>query len=541
MPRLAPDLPKRTPGGRADAGVLLPLAAAAWLAVAAARMPILTPDVWWHLATGRLIAAQGIPRHDPFSYTLSGAAWTVHEWLADRIVFAAHAAGGLLGVVGLRAALLVAAAALAYRLARLHAGRFLALAGIAVAVWDSQRNWLDRPQLWSYALLPLVVGLLERDRLRPSRWVWSLPLVFVLWVNLHGSFLLGLAVVAIWLVARWKTQPLRRAATLMAACAAATLANPHGMGGALYPLHYVGIGLAETIREERAGGLDSSYAWVHWMLVLAWLALLAARWRSMPRPHQAIGTLLAALSLPRLGGMALPFAAERHAPLFLFAAVPLLVWQIAALLPARAAAAATRSRAFTRTTPAWIAAGVLAAFAFWQAWRAWPRDASPQARLLPGRFPVAAAAWIAAHDLPVRLLNPYRWGGYLEWTLWPQHEVWIDSRGDLYGAARLREDELLYRMPPGSDAVVSALLERDQPDVIVWYLLTLDFGSLQMHPFTRWLLARPDWRLVYWDAVDPRRPHDPAATTAVFLRVAPRNAAWLARLPPAGLPSGLPH
>jgi hypothetical protein len=548
--------------------VLVPFLASAGLALAVARLPILTPDVGGTLATGRVIATSGIPHSDPFSYTLGSKPWTVHEWLADRVLFAAEAAGGLQGVVGLRVALVVVAAAIGYGLARRHASRLVSFACLVPAVWASQRNWLDRPQLWSYALLPLVFGLLERGRAtaagigapgtgdargnlaaRRVRSDWLLPPLFALWVNLHGGFMLGLGLLVLWLVCDWwqarqdadAGAVARRRLWLVAACGLATLCNPNGWHGAIYPLRYVGSGLAATIREERAGRLDSGYAWVHLLLAVLLVVTLVRHWRRVPLAHRCVGLVLVALSWPRLGPLALPFAAERHAPLFLFAGTPLLAWQIEVWRGVRGRRAARTAESALATTAAWVAAAVVTLFILWQVGRGWRRDSRSAAQILPGRFPTAAATWLAARPLPPRLLNPYRWGGYLAWALTPRYKVWIDSRGDLYGAERLQEDELLYRMPSGSEAAVRALLQRDAPDVIVWYLLTLDFGSLQVHPFTRWLLTRDDWRLVYWDPPDPARPRAPAATTAVFLRVAPENAALLAQLPAVQLPAGLPR
>lgn len=396
MPRPTPPAPKATAGQpRPSVLALLPVLGAGWLAVAVARLPILTPDVWWHLATGRVIATSGIPHRDPFSYTLGTTPWTVHEWLADRVLYAVESHGGLLGVVTLRAVLLVCAAALAYRLARRHAGRGVALACIAAAAYASQRNWLDRPQLWSYALMPLLLLLLDLFRQRPSRWAWVLPGLFAIWVNLHGGFMLGLAVVALWAACDvWEARRaggvavarIRRNLALLAACALATLLNPNGWRGAVYPLHYVGTGLAATIREERPGNLDSPYAWVHVLLVAALLSLLAMRWRRVPLAHRATGLLLAALSLPRLAGIALPFAAERHAPLFLFGATPILAWQIDAWRNWRRGAGPARFESWLSSGPVWTAAVVLAGFALWQMARALPRDPDPAVRLLPGGF-----------------------------------------------------------------------------------------------------------------------------------------------------------
>jgi hypothetical protein len=83
---------------------------------------------------------------------------------------------------------------------------------------------------------------------------------------------------------------------------------------------------------------------------------------------------------------------------------------------------------------------------------------------------------------------------------------------------------------------VHDLLERYEANVIVWPLLTLDFGPLQVHPFTDWLLHSGEWRLVFYDRPDPARPDRPAGVSAVFLREHSRNADWLARYPSQSLP-----
>jgi hypothetical protein len=529
-----------TPGARPSALVLLGVGFVLVVGVASMRLPVLTPDVWWHLATGRAIATSGLPRTDPFSYTLGDKPWLVHEWLADRVLFGVYSQAGLLGVVWWRGLFIALAAALAYRLARRHASMIVVLPLMTLAAYAWWRNWIDRPQVWTFALLPTVLLALEADRLGHRRAAWFLPPLFALWVNVHGGFMLGLMIVLVWQAARVVERGrggLRRAGAIAAACALMTLANPHGWEGAIYPLSYLGAGLRATVQEERPGALDSGYAWVHLGLAVALVVALAVRGRRAPLAHRLVGWLLAAVSLPRIGGMSLPFAAERHAPLLLLGGVPILCWQVETWLPAAWRAAGARIAALARTPQAWVAAAVLAAFGLWQASRALPRAGTPL--VLPGRFPEAAVAWMADKKLPGNLINPYRWGGYLAFHLAPTYKVWIDSRGDLYGAERLREDEMLYRMRPGSEAAVAQVLERWDANVVVWFLATADFGRTQVHPFTQWLLRRPDWRLVFVDApVHGASAETPRFTTAVFLREHARNAAWLDALPVVRLPAG---
>ena len=523
--------------------VLLPVAGFLALAVLAARMPVLTPDVWWHLATGRLVADSGIPHTDPFSYTLAGRTWTAHEWLADVISFGVHATTGLVGLVLLRGLLLAAAFTAAYAVARLQAPVLLALALLVPAAYASQRNWLDRPQLWSFLLTPLLLWILERHRLRPDRLVYALPLLFALWVNLHGGFMLGLTLLLLWILCeamgRWQERSsgsMRRLALVGLASLLATLANPNGFAGAVYPLHYVGAGLGATLQEEQAGRLDSPYAWVHLGLVLSLWTCFLLRWRRTPPAHIALGVGLGCLSLPRLGTLALPFAAERHAPLFLLLGTPLLAFQLGALVgpAARARMAALQAHGASRW--AWSAATAALALLAAVLVAALPRDGSPEARLLPGRYPVAAARWLEANSLPGNMINPYRWGGYLAFALAPRYKVWIDSRGDLYGLERLREAELLQRFPPGSEPAARALLQRYDANVVVWHLLSLDFGALRVHPFADFLLRSDEWRLVFFDRPEARYPDHPAGVSAVFLRQHPRNQELLQRYAPVRLP-----
>jgi hypothetical protein len=525
---------------RTGAWALVPVVAGVAVAVAAARVPILTPDVWWHLATGREIAATGIPTTDPFSYTLGDRRWLVHEWLAEWVLFTLYRSAGFLGLVWWRGIAIALAAAIAYRLARRHAAMAVTLPVLALAVYASQRNWIDRPQLWTYVLLPLVVWCLEAAREGQRRAAWALVPLVAVWVNVHGGFMIGLAVILAWQAAAIATRgrAARRAAVVIGAgCVLATLANPHGWRGAVYPLQYLGTGLSATIHEERAGRLDSPYAWVHWGLAVALLVLTLVRVRRVPLAHTVTAMLLVWISWPRLGGWAPPFAAERHAPLLLFAGAPLLCWRIDERLPAAWREKGAGLVRAARRGPVWSAAAILAAFAVWHLWRAAPRDGRFEARVLPGRFPAAAAQWLAAARLPGNLVNPYRWGGFLAFQLAPHTKVWIDSRGDLYGEARLAEDELLYRMPAGSEPAVARLLDRYDANVIVWFLLSADTGAVRTHPLSRWLLQQPDWRLVFVDAPRADRADLPAGTTAVFLREHPRNAVHLARYPAVRLPA----
>src|SRR5881275_3327740 len=76
-----------------------------------AAVPPLDPDLWWHLANGRLmVATASIPHLDVYSFSAAGQAWVMHEWLADLAMFGLHQFGGLPLLVGVFAAIVMAAA-----------------------------------------------------------------------------------------------------------------------------------------------------------------------------------------------------------------------------------------------------------------------------------------------------------------------------------------------------------------------------------------------------------------------------------------------
>ena len=70
--------------------------------------------------------------------------------------------------------------------------------------------------------------------------------------------------------------------------------------------------------------------------------------------------------------------------------------------------------------------------------------------------PDSAAAWVRAHRPDATIFNPYNWGGYLIWALWPQYQVFVDGRTDLYGDAFLREYLNVQLGQSGFERILSA-------------------------------------------------------------------------------------
>src|SRR5262249_55772452 len=219
-------------------------------------------DLWWHIAGGRWIVDHGTVRApDPFSYTTAGRYWLNDSWLSDVLLYLWAHAFGLESLAYWKWLVIVAAWLVLFRLlARLAGDRLIgwtaATFGLAVAA-----PFLDmRPHLYGLLCWALVLdATLGRSQPRP----W-LPIVFLVWANLHASYVLGLCTLPVLLLpSLLRPEHRRRALILGAACFGVTLINPHGAGAFVralehafdptLPIHQV----AEWLPPFEPGGIRS--------------------------------------------------------------------------------------------------------------------------------------------------------------------------------------------------------------------------------------------------------------------------------------------
>jgi hypothetical protein len=163
------------------------------IALAALLMPAQN-DTWWQLRAGREMWLTGhVLMRDTFSHTVYGAFWPNHEWLSQVLFYGVYAAGGMPLVTIVSAIAVTAAWLLVWRLTPGSTrSRFLLT---SLAVVSASTIWSPRPQVLSLVLLALTLSLL-----RQRRYVW-LPVIFLVWANLHGAVVMGVVVLAAALVA----------------------------------------------------------------------------------------------------------------------------------------------------------------------------------------------------------------------------------------------------------------------------------------------------------------------------------------------------
>jgi hypothetical protein len=481
---LSGEQPTRRPG-------LIDVACLAIAAPLVVTHAMFTHDLWWHLSLGdAILRDHAIPAVETFSYTAAGTPLTVnhYSWLAD-VAFAALDKQGGLGLVEIAGALLVA---LTLRIVHaigcaLGAAPVLAAGGAFAFALSSAPFLILRPLLFTYLGFAWLLLAAIEWRAGRSRMVLAAPIVILVWANLHGGFLLGIAfllgVAALDAVegkVRGDAQAVSRARTLAllgVASIAASCVQPLGVWSFIEAItNSISAPLAQYIDEWRAPDLAS----VPLLGVGAVAAIAIALALPSPPPiFEAAGVL---------GTLFLALNVWRHIPLFGIAGAPILAAWATRALAARAPAVTDLVLRSSRILRGSLAGGaallLLTALALGAKEIARPTDILSEPALTK-RYPVQATRFVERENLRGPMFNSYRWGGFLIRFL-PSRRVFIDSRMVPY-VSLYREE---YAPIWGAHPEWRDLLARRQ---VAWAILEKDARLVPL------LRLDPDWKLVYSD------------------------------------------
>ena len=415
-------------------------------------------DTGWHIRTGDWMAANRlIPTHDLFSFSKPNGVWFAWEWLSDLVFAGLNHLGGLRAVVLFSLLLLCVTFMLLFRLVRRHCNPVVGIFIVTVAAAASSVHWLARPHLFTLFFLVLFFFVLERAREGQTRYAGIpyfvfLPAATIVWTNLHGGFLAGIAMVGIYgageilkiglLPASTPRRPAARQAAAYfgtaLACLAASLVNPY-----TWRLH---VHLFQYLRDPFASQhivefltLSFHHPAAIFFEVLLFLGAISVFW------YASQGRFTESLLLILWAHAAL--LAGRNIPLFAIVSAPLVAAAVQAWLtrlPHLEAAGWLRAcgarfnqiaaqTAITDALPRWhgtSAAGfaLVAALVF--------APAPPQrfrAEYDPKTYPAGAIQYLR-RNLSARVFSTDQWGDYLIWRLYPAGKVFVDGRSDFYGA-----------------------------------------------------------------------------------------------------------
>jgi hypothetical protein len=426
--------------------------------------PLSDNSFFWHLRTGGWILDHGIPHHDPFSYTAPGTRWIAQSWLAELVYGALDRAFGPLAIRVLMGLVGILIGVLAYRLALRITRDHVVAAGITIAALGGIYTlWSERPLLIGVVcLLALAWAIEVPDSWVGRRPILALPVLFWLWANIHGTFALGFAYLALHLAGRWldgappwKADE-RKLAIAGLVAFVVIFANPYGPALVTFPLALLARGdILKHIVEWRSPDFRA----VSGMALGLWLVVFAhavARGRHRPSRRDLVVTL----------------------PMLLLALWALRNVAIAPLvgLPVVARAVARDTRRADNPEPgiARIAAVVISLVAVLIGVRA-----ASQPSFALDSYPVAAMRWVDTHGLlGRRLLTSDSDAGYVILRYWPNQSVFIDDRYDMYPRRVISDYFALAVANPQWDRI----LDRRRVEVVVWPRATALASLLDLSP-----------------------------------------------------------
>ncbi|TAM82457.1 MAG: hypothetical protein EPN47_07250 [Acidobacteria bacterium] len=458
-------------------------------------------DTLWHVTVGNLILRTHIwPTHDIYSFTVHGSPWIAYEWLGEVVMALAWRVGNLHGLAVLVLAIISAIILGLFYLAYLGSkSSKSAFAACAVLLPLSAISWTLRPQLLGYVFLIITLIVLKRFRQGHRKSIWVLPLIFLLWTNTHGTFILGFGVLGIyWLSGlkelhfgdiygqRWTPRERRQLELIALLSLIASIITPYGTQLAAYPLEMAGSQpmIIQIVQEWQPLALSESYGKLFLVLLFAfWVLVIARRFRIRLEDvallliataetvmHARFMVFFVPVFAPLLAELTAPwfppYAETKDHPVLNFALIGLIIAGIAVFFPS-------------------------------------------SARLeqqLASEMPTGAVHYLAAHPDLGPTFNYFFWGGHLIQNHTPEGKVFIDGRLDIYEYSGVLADYMsIMSLKPDVEPLLSKYHVRSclvPPDNQLATLLASSSG----------------WKQVYRDGI-----------SAIFVRenaeLNPRNAA----------------
>jgi hypothetical protein len=476
-------------------------------------LPLSNPDIFWHLSAARWIFEHAaFPRQDWLSWSMGGAPWADFEWLSQIIFFGLYKLGGFHALWFLKILLHAFAAGLLWICLGLYgAGPFARSLGIFAWALGIAPSCDLRPENFSLIFFLGLWTWLESRRMRKEvacrheAGLFGLPLLFILWSNLHAGFPYGLLLLGIYGLGELRR---KRSWTLLAACALAIpAALAHPCGADVYRVllsHWTDLGLLqEHIREWQPPFVTDSWQWPFWgVLLAAYGGALAACLRSRRPPFEHLAALCVfGLSA---GGHA------RTTVYLVSVGIPIITASFQDLRERRwvgrslAVLACAQTVFFLGKAVPWITYG--------------PKN------VFFGRYaPVGLAVFLKDEQEALAKLwmtNPWHWGGYLGWRLGPRYQVSVDGRYIFHPMLRSLEEannspEKFQRWADGCGAQL-VLLERTAQFYPIADIDRKGKRGISWRPFYHLFLPARTWALVYWD--------DQALA---FVRRSAVSASWL--------------
>ncbi|MGD8406093.1 MAG: hypothetical protein PVJ21_20725 [Anaerolineales bacterium] len=469
------------------------LAATFWgIAASGPKILNLDGDLPRHLLVGQLtLQNASVSTVDIFSFRTTGFPSYPHEWLAQVLLAIPYKIFGLDGVVLLVALVITLTFAVVFRTARKVSTPLIALIFTGLALSASTIHILPRPHIFTYLFVVIWIYFMEKVQTSHNRAWWFFPILMLMWVNIHGMFLLG---ILIWLayvigdifdqgIKAWRqSKRTRLFLTSGLVSIPVTFLSPSG-SGIWKSIFNLGSNtyITSRIPEYQPANFHLPGTWP--FILMLGLLIIGLGLNTKKLPASSIFT--------SAGFAMLALYSSRIIPIFAIVAAPITARVFSNWLQAqRPKSRFTKMEAFIQNMEGqsggvvWVfitAIIVIGLFA-----SGVTIDPQHKGNVFDEQvFPVDAVRWLKDHPQNGHMLNDFNWGGYILLETWPEYQIFMDGHTHIYGEALTREYERVITTSQSWETV----LEKYQ---IEWAILP----SSSLLADT---LSNQGWKMLYND------------------------------------------
>ena len=303
----------------------------------------------------------------------------------------------------------------------------------------------------------------------------------VLWVNLHGGFILGFLLLFFYLLGEVVRKEFSRARFLLfliLVTILAALVNPHTYKGLFCPFSYI---LGENrfhklvITEWFPPDFKSYHVQVYEIILFLGILSFILSFRRVEILDWGLFLFFTHYSLLTL----------KYLPLFALVSPPLIAGHLTSFLHKKLGKLSYKERPLSPRFRTYLNGGLLLFWIFLSSFLYFQRANKILVSSLTETertFPKKAVDFLIAYPEQSNLFNKYRWGGYL---IWRGVKVFVDGRADVYGRELIGDYLQIQRGENWKE-----LLGKYEIGIILWP---------QKEILTTVLRESAEWKIIYED------------------------------------------
>jgi tetratricopeptide (TPR) repeat protein len=445
------------------------------------------PDLGFHLKYGKwIVTNHQIPYTDLSTYTATQHSYIDLHWLFQVVLYGVFLLTGFPGI-----SLFICVLSLLLTLMLLLRQRLfgipLSITSIAVlaAFLIIDPRIAPRPEMFTFLFLTGILFVLDLYLGRRNNLLYLLPLIMLLWCNMHALFVLGIIVIVIYFFGMWfrNGKPDKSMMVWMVVSIGVCFINPYGARSFSVPLELLTRFDPKNIYNQHIQEFIPFFAQAHFvirdylfMILLGITAMFTFLTFDNRKLHEYI--LLGLFAFLAIGSI-------RNIPLFVLIAIPIIshqAFELSGKIKLSPKALGIAIYFLMIVIPLSLIPRVLT-----DAWYISNNSFNKTGMgLNSSHQPAQAAAFLLKNHLNGRILNSIGFGGWLSWTL-PQ-PVFIDGR------LEVMREPLYAEVTESWNGGLAKMIDKYHPQLII-------YNHLKYYPWTLQLKEMNDWRLIYADGI----------------------------------------